>query len=331
MALFFRILGRGLQLLLAAALWAWVGMAIHFQIEPPFAVAMQGLLAAAALTLLFFALKRRWGAVWGVMTAVALVFSGWWMTITPRQDRDWRVEVSRGVTSQNNGDSITVNNIRNFDWTSETEGTPRWKSQAVDPNAITSVDMALSVWDNPDIAHTLVSFGFKDGQHIVFSGEIRKENGEVFSTLGGFFRRYELVLIAADERDIIRLRTDIRGEEVSLYPINISPEQRKALFLAFLDYGNDLAITPRWYNTLTTNCTTMPYALVREISDKVPLDRRIILSGRLPEYLYEIGVLPKGLSIAEIRNRARLGKLGPGGSDGPAFSRYLRRAWETRP
>lgn len=284
-------------------------------------------IAAVALLILFLASRGKWRGVWRWMGLSALVVFGWWFTITPRSDRDWMVDVSRGVTTEPVADGLLVRNIRNFDWTSETDATPAWYDTTVNPDDITSVDMLLSTWGNPDIAHTIVSFGFKTGQHIAFSVETRKEVAETYSTLGGFFRLYELTLIAADERDIVRLRTDLRGETVSLYPIDLTLDQRKALFMSYIDYGNQLAAQPAWYNTLTTNCTTVPYFMVAQFSNRVTLDRRMMLPGRLPEYLNDLGVLAKGQDMAQIRTRARLGALGPAGPDSAAFSKAMRRAW----
>lgn len=325
---FFRITGRGLQLLLGLGILAWAALAVHFQLSSPASLIAQAALAVVALMLLYLASRGKWAGVWRWIGLSVVVIGGWWFTIAPSDSRDWMEEVARGVTAEPVAGGLLVRNIRSFDWTSETEATPAWYDAVVDPDKIASVDMILSVWDHPDIAHTLVSFGFEDGQQIVFSAETRKEKGEVFSTIGGFFRLYELVLIAADERDIVRLRTDMRGEQVALYPIDLTPEQRKTLFLAFIDYGNDLAAKPAWYNTLITNCTTVPYLMVAKFSDKVTLDRRMMLPGRLPEYLQELGVLAKDQNMTEVRTRARLGRLGIGGVDGKAFSKAMRKAWQ---
>lgn len=324
---FFKVLGRGTQLTLGFGVLLWAAFAVHFQLKPPFQMAGIVTIAAVALLILFLASRGKWRGVWRWMGLSALVVFGWWFTITPRSDRDWMVDVSRGVTTEPVADGLLVRNIRNFDWTSETDATPAWYDTTVNPDDITSVDMLLSTWGNPDIAHTIVSFGFKTGQHIAFSVETRKENAETYSTLGGFFRLYELTLIAADERDIVRLRTDLRGETVSLYPIDLTLDQRKALFMSYIDYGNQLAAQPAWYNTLTTNCTTVPYFMVAQFSNRVTLDRRMMLPGRLPEYLNDLGVLAKGQDMAQIRTRARLGALGPAGPDSAAFSKAMRRAW----
>lgn len=325
----FKVLGRGLQLSLAFGLLLWAAAAAHFQLSPTFSLAAVAVLATVALLILFLASRGKWNGVWRWMGLSALVIFGWWFTVTPRNDRDWMVEVSRNVTAEPVEGGLLVHNIRNFEWTSETEASPAWYDATLDPDKITSVDMLLSTWGNPDIAHTLVSFGFEDGQHIVFSVETRKEKGEEYSAIGGFFRLYELSLIAADERDIVRLRTDMRGETVGLFPIDLTPEQRKSLFLSYIDFGNRLNEAPAWYNTLATNCTTVPYFMVGEFSDKITIDHRMMLPGRLPEYLNELGVLGKGEDMKQIRTRARLGQLGAAGPDGAAFSKSMRRAWAT--
>lgn len=318
---------RGFQLLLAAGLIAWIALAVHFQFSPPFAWVAQALLAAVALCLLWLFWQRRWRGGWIAMALAFAVAALWWGSIAPREERDWRPEVAYNVTATESGGTVTLEHVRNFDWMTETEAVERWETRTVNPDDITSVDVILSVWDSPEIAHTLVSFGFGDGQHIVFSTEIRKEKDEDFTSIGGFFKQFELVVIAADERDIVRLRTDVRGEEVSLYPLDIRPEMRKELFLSFLALGNELSARPAWYNTITANCTTVPYHLVRRLTDRAVPDLRVLLSGRLPSYLHELGVLRPDMKLEDVIARARVGPLGPGGPDGVAFSRKLRANW----
>jgi hypothetical protein len=183
-----------------------------------------------------------------------------------------------GVTAQIDGDTVTLQNVRNFDWTTPTEFTPQWETRSYKLSQLQSVDLISSVWASPSIAHTLVSFGFSDGRHVVFSAEIRREKGEAFSSFGGLFKRYELVLIAADERDIVRLRTDVRREWVSLHPIDLTPQTRRELFLSLLELGNELAQEPRFYNTLTTNCTTMVWRLkLRLAPSLIPLGQREVI------------------------------------------------------
>lgn len=318
---------RGFQFLLAALLIGWTGLAFHFQFTPPVVYLAHALLAAVTAGFLWLFWRRRWRAGWLAMAVALTAVALWWNGITPREDRDWRPEVAYNVTSETTGNIVTLGHVRNFDWTTETDFTERWDTRTVNLDDITSVDLILSVWDSPDIAHTLISFGFGDGQHVVFSTEIRKEKGEDFSSIGGFFKEFELVLLAADERDIVRLRTDVRGERVSLYPLNLEPRLRKELFLSFLALGNELAARPEWYNTITANCTTVPYRLVRRLSDNVVPDVRVLLSGRLPSYLHELGVLRPDMTLDEIIARGHVAPLGPAGADGVAFSQKVRAGW----
>lgn len=327
---FLGLLGRGFGGALLLILGVWIGLSLHFQIAAPLVYLLYGGLAVAILGALRMLWRGQLGRAFGLSAVVLAVWALWWGSLAPRQERDWMAEVARGVTAEAQGDGLVlVRNIRDFRWSSPTEAVETWYDLTVDPEQITSVDMIMSVWDSPEIAHTLVSFGFADGRHIVFSGEIRREVGEEFSAIGGFFKRYELVLIAADERDIVHLRTDARGESVSLYPVQMGAAQRAALFEAFLDYGNALAREPRWYHTLWTNCTTMPYRLVRQVAEGVVFDLRVILSGRLPGYLYDLGVLPGAQTapLAELKARAALPRRPVAGMSSADYSALLRQGW----
>lgn len=220
-----------------------------------------------------------------------------------RNDRTWNPEVAKQATFDRQDNIITVHNVRNFDWHSETDYTEQWQSRQYDLDKLTSMDLILSIWDNPNIAHTMISFGFKDGQRLVFSVEIRKEVGESFSSIGGFFRLYELALIAADEKDVIYTRSNIRQESVYIYPISYDKAKMQQLFLIYLNEGKELQNKPQWYNTLLSNCTTVIYQMVKDI-DNVPMDYRILASGRLPAYLYELGALDNRHSLMQLQQVA---------------------------
>ncbi|GAW33416.1 hypothetical protein RA2_00452 [Roseovarius sp. A-2] len=321
---------RGLALALLLALVVWIGLSLHFQVSSPLVYLLYLAIALWCLVAARMLLGGQWGRVLGLTVLALAGWALWWSGIEPRQDRDWMAEVSRGVTSEPTADGLVrLRNIRNFRWSSPSVAVEDWYDLEVDPHQIRSVDMIMSIWNSPEIAHTLVSFGFADGRHIVFSGEIRKENGEDFSALGGFFKRYELVLIAADERDIVHLRTDARGEAVSLYPVAMSEAQRMAFFFAFLDYANALAQEPRWYHTIWTNCTTMPYRLVRQVSEGLVFDPRIVLSGRLPGYLYDLRVLPGAgtVPLAVLKERAQVPPRDVARVTSVEYSRLLRQRW----
>ncbi|ETD88766.1 Lnb N-terminal periplasmic domain-containing protein [Rhodobacter capsulatus] len=285
------VLGHVLVVALILAGTGWAATAVWLQLSGPvrlIALALLGLTALAALGLWF---GDHRGLALALVALAAVTVGGWYQTITPRQDRDWEIDVTRGVTARIAGERVTLSDIRDFDWTSETEATPRWITREYDLTKLDRLDMITSVWSRPDIAHLLVSFGFSDDQHVVFSVEIRREKGEKFNEIGGFFRQFEQVLIAATEEDIVKLRTNYRKEQVRLYPVDLTPAQIRGMFLSYLALAQELEQEPRFYNTLTSNCTTAVWRLARSLKPDLPIDRRLVLSGRLPDYLTDLGVI----------------------------------------
>jgi len=232
----------------------------------------------------------------GLYAAIWLLGVGWFFSIEPKQQRDWMPEVDQRVSYERdatNPDLITLTNVRDFDWQTDEEATEHWNTRTIDLSKLSGIDVTNSYWMGPLIAHTLVSFRFEDDRPLAFSFEIRKENGESFSALAGFFRRYELSLIAAEERDIIYTRSNARGEQVYLFPIsNLQQHEVRTLFESYLTAADDLNDKPAWYNTLTSNCTNIIFYMARIVSgDRLPWDYRIWVSGWLPNYLYDVGML----------------------------------------
>jgi hypothetical protein len=159
---------------------------------------------------------------------------------------------------------------------------------------------------------------------VAFSVEIRRARDEAYSEIGGFFKEFELILIAADERDVVRVRTDLRGEDVRLYRIAMPPAVARELFLEYLDTANALAVRPRWYNTITANCTTVVYGLARRIVPGLPLDPRLVLTGLLPGYLDEVGALDPRYPLAELAEMGRIGPRARAAGDAADFSAAIR-------
>lgn len=261
-------------------------------------------------------------------TAIAALLA-WWSALAPSHERDWADDVARLLDAQVQGDRVVLRNVRDFRWRSEVDYTPRWDTREYDLSRLSTADLVLSYWMGPDIAHTLVSFGFDDGRRVVFSLEIRKERGESFSALGGFFRRYEQVLVAADERDIIRTRSNARGEDVYLYRLNVPPRQLRRMFLGFLAKADALQAKPDFYNTLTSNCTTVVFEIARHVVPDLPLDYRLLLAGHFAEYVYDQGGLAPGYAYAQLRERGYINRraraVPADTADAGAFSRAIRR------
>jgi len=262
----------------------------------------------------------------------------WWQTIRPAHARDWASDVARMLHVERlppqacaspAADIVRLHNVRNFDWRTREDFTPRWETREYDLSQIISTDLICSYWMGPAIAHTLVSFGFADGRYLAFSVEVRRLEGERFSAIGGLFRQCELVVVAADEHDIVRTRSHVRGEDVYLFRVGLPAAQARALCHAYLSQAETLIDHPRFYNTLTSNCTTLIYDMAKRIVPGIPWDYRLLASGYLPEYLHNLGALPGHYTMAELRRR---GHIKPSSTDQdtspddePAFSRSIRR------
>ena len=180
----------------------------------------------------------------------------WWSRIAPSNDRDWMPDVARLPRATIDGDRVTIENVRNFVYRSENDYDPHWETRTYDLDQLRGVDLFLSFWGPTLIAHTIASWEFADGRHLAISIETRKEKGESYSAVRGFFRQYELYYVVADERDVVGLRTNYRGERVFLYRIRQARRGARDSCSTTCARSTELAEHPRWYNALTHNCTT---------------------------------------------------------------------------
>lgn len=332
MADLLRTLGRTLAWLLGtlAALVsiAWGALALWYQL--PGNPAVRALAAAGwgmlALALALFALAIRRGT-WRPLLGYALMYVlllAWWATIKPGHHRDWADDVSRQLTGEVHGNVVVLHDVRDFDWRSDDDYDARWDTQSYDLGHLVSADAVLSHWGSAAIAHAMVSFGFDDGRHLVFSVEVRRRRGQAFSSIGGFFKDFEATLVAAPESDLIRVRTNVRGEDDYLYPLAISRTTMRALFLSYVATANRLAATPAFYNTVTSNCATVVYRMARHLDPGLPLDARLLLTGYLPGYLYRISALDHRLTLQQWNGRARITARARASRPGDDFSAAIR-------
>ncbi len=315
-----------LLVLTALTVAAVVSMALSFRASPPqLWIALWIAVIAGA-----FVAAVRYGP-WSGLGLVFLatgVFALWWMTIAPSNDRDWQPDVAQLLTAEfdpNDPSRVLLRNVRNFDWQTPTQATERWETREYDLDTIESLDFILTWWAGPAIAHTMVSFGFSDGEHIVFSLGIRPERGEAYSSVAGFFKTYELILTGADERDAVGLRTSVQtGNRVVLYRLTGKPEVMRGLFLEYLDLANELAERPRFYRTILDNCTTVIWKLADRLLPGLPIDYRVVLSGYLPEYLHERGALGTRYSLEDLAAMGLLPSQITYDGTGAGFSAAIR-------
>ncbi|MDY0206014.1 MAG: DUF4105 domain-containing protein [Pseudomonas sp.] len=312
-------------MIVVAALWG--GLALYYQL--PFAQLglWAGLVLWAGVSVV--ALVRLWRynrwqglLLYLVLHAALLV---WWNSLTPSNQNLWEDDVAQMTTGRVEGDQVTLFNVRNFDWRSETDYTPRWDTREYDLSKLQSVDMLTSHWGMDAIAHVLVSFGFDDDQFVTFSVEIRKKKGQTFSEVAGFFKQYELSILATDERDAIGVRPNVRGEDTFLYRIDMPEDIRRQLFVSYIEQANQLIEEPRFYNTVTANCTTLVFGMMQHISGGLPLDSRLLLTGYLPSYIEELDGLTDGFDLAQLRSAGRITERSKQAENSANYSKIIRQ------
>lgn len=309
--------------------------ALALWFHPPFGDALRAATATAWLLFSFFAAFRllrpsanptRRRIATFISAGLIGFFFGWWSTIQPSETRDWATDVSRPATAMLEGDTLIVRNVRDFDWRSETDFTPRWETRRFDLAKLSSLDLIADYWMGEPIAHIMMSFGFSDGRYLLWSIELRRTRAQSFSVVAGFFRAAELIYLAADERDALRLRAKVRGEDLRIYRVRTSPERLRALLLVYVDEANALATYPAWYNTITSNCTTMIFKMAKLAGAGIPLDWRVLASGYFPDYAYAHNLLDTALPMAQLRERSKISATALRSDDlsQPDYSRALR-------
>lgn len=309
-----------------ASLWACAALWIDGPASRPLAGGLAGGFALAALgALVAVARGRRLGRALALWFALFLAVVAWWLSIEPRNDRRWDPSVARLPRAEIHGDLLTIHNVRNFDYRRETDFDERWETRTYDLSNLVGADLSVTYWGSPWIAHTIMSWLFADAPPLAISIETRREAGETYSALRGFFRQFELYYVVGDERDLLRLRTTYRpGEEVYLFHLRTPAARARAVLLDYLRTIDDLAERPRWYNALTLNCTTAIRGHIRNVVPETRFDWRILLNGKLPELAYERGTIDTSLPFDELMRRSHINERARAADDAADFSRRIR-------
>lgn len=249
----------------------------------------------------------------------------WWSTIKPPARADWAPDVARQVTGVIEGDLLTLSDIRAFEWRTRDDFAERWETRTYDLSKLQSLDYFLSYWAGPEMAHFILSFGFENGDYLAWSIEVRRTRDGDFSPIADLFKTSPLVIIASDERDVVGVRSNIRGEDVRIYRLRTPPQAARQLLVEYVRDANALAETPKFYNALLTNCTTAVVKMVAAVGNRLPFDWRLVVNGYLPEYSYAHGAVDTRVPMAELTARAHIGQRArQAGLLSPDFSRRIR-------
>lgn len=315
-----------LIVLVAVISGGWAALALWYQ-----APGGQVVRVVAAVTWVIFVLTvlaliwaRRGGVPIAAYVLAYVILLAWWSTIAPSNHREWADDVSRMLAGQVDGDRVTLYNVRNFNWRTDDDYDARWETRSYDLNQLSTADVILSSWGVPGISHALISFGFNDGSHVVFSVEIRRKKGQSFSSIGGFFKQFESTIVAADEHDIIRVRTNVRNETDHLYRLRMDKATMRSLFLAYVQEANELGAKPAFYNTVTSNCVTIVYGMAKRIDPGLPYDYRLLLTSYLPSYLYQVGALDTRYPLAVLTQQGDVTARARATAQSDDFSKAIR-------
>jgi hypothetical protein len=269
-------------------------------------------------------LRPFWRAL-GVWSIALLAVVIWWSSLRPSNDLDWQPDVAELASFEVHGDELTIHNLRNFDWRSATDFTPRYEDRVYDLSKLRSADLFMSYWGSPVIAHTIMSWDFEGSPPLAISIETRKAKGQEYSAVKGFFRQYNIIYVAADERDIVRVRTNYRGEDVYLYRLKVTPEQARAVLMDYVATMNALVQTPEFYNALVDNCTTSIRHHVTSVEANPPrADWRLFANGYGDRMLYDRGSIDTRLPFEELRAESHINARAKSLDQDPGFSQGIR-------
>jgi hypothetical protein len=265
-----------------------------------------------------------------IIIAVVLVVAGhiaFSLLVRPSLDRNWTRDQQVLARAEISGNTVAISNIRNITYRTTSDYDVHYYDKTFDLDKLESVWYVVEPFSGhgAGAAHTFLSFGFEGGDYVAISVEIRKEEGESFSPTKGILRQYEIVYVIADERDVIKLRSNYRKDEVFLYPVNTTKEHMQKLFVSMLERANKLASEPEFYNTLVNTCTTNIVRHVNElVPGRIPFSYKVLMPAYSDELARELGLIDNTLSVEELRSRYRINDRALRFADDPLFSQKIR-------
>ncbi len=307
---------------------AWATLALYYSNLPiPWArMLLAAIFLVFAVWVLWVAKSRR---AYAMLACVFLGVVVWWMLIAPSHDRPWRPEVAVMPRATVTGDTVRFTGVRNFEYRSRTDFTPRYEEREVSVSHLTGVDLFVSYWSEGPVGHTFLSFMFDNAPPLSISIETRPEIGEGFDPIASLFKQFELIYVVGDERDLVRSRTNYRNEEVFLYRTVMSPEFARRLFMVYVERINELADHAEFYHLLSNSCTVNIVRYANAVGRIGRFDFRHLLNGLIDRYMYAAGVVQSPLPFDELRRRSRITATAQAAGDGPDFWQRIRAGLPT--
>lgn len=320
------LIGSVLLSFLLAYAMLWGSLALWFRM--PVADPVKYLMIAAFLLPGAFAIVHlfTWRTLRSLTVFVALLamILGWWQTLDPPAEGDWEPAVARQVTGTIDGDTLSLENVRAFRWHAHDNVDEVWVNRTYDLSELETVDLFLSYWGDPKMAHFMLSFGFGKDVYLAWSVEVRREKGDVYSPVGDFFKEHALVIVAAEEYDVVGMRSNLWDNDVHIFRLRGSDDVMRGLLEGYVRDANSLAAEPRWYNSIFTNCTTVVFKTMMALGIKIPFDWRIVVNGYLPELMHDRGAVNTSYSADELRELGRIAERAKAIGLVPGYSAAIR-------
>ena len=287
---------------------------------------LAGAFAAFSIWALWLSHQRHMSAVFLVMF---LGVTGWWISISPSHDRVWRPEVAVMPRAFIDGDRVRITGVRNFDYVSRNDFTARYEEREVLLSHLTGIDFYVSYWSEGLVGHTFLSFMFDNAPPLSISIETRPEVGEGFDPLASLFKQFELIYVVGDERDLVGVRTNHRGETTYLYRLNTPVESARRLLQVYLQRINELADRPEFYHLLSNSCTINIVRYANAAGRVGQFNVRHLFNGLVDSYLYHSGRIDTTLPFDELRRRSLVNTAAQAADGAPDFSQRIRQTLPT--
>ncbi len=224
------------------------------------------------------------------------LFIFWWVLIRPKVPQlndDWQSDCAFIPNIMIEGDRITIDNFRDFQWNTMKDKTEVWTKKSVNINDLVNVWYIVDHFHSiKALAHSMLSFEFRDGTYLVASFETRRRKGQRYNPWHGLWRAYELCLIWGSERDLIGLRTHVRKNKVHLYCVSAIQKNKQALFLELCQRSQQLTTKAEWYHSIFTTClTSIVQQVNRVVPKRIPLTWRYLLPGHSTRAAFKLGLI----------------------------------------
>ena len=224
----------------------------------------------------------------------------------------WQKPWALAPIFEQQGDQLTIRNIRDFRYRTEEDSDARYRTETYDLNTLVGVDFAECHWDGMTaICHTMLSFNFADGRHLAVSAETRLPEGVDQGAIPGLYKKYGILYLFGTEEDLYGLRTNIRHEDLSIYPLNIKHQGARKLLQHYIDLAKQAQAEHIPYNTISGNCSTGLVSGFRALVPSMPrkYDFLPLHNGSIAGLLFRSGALQTrpGETEEQIRQRCYVG------------------------